>query len=196
MDKGNQVIRKILYYTIIVIVSISCNKIKNKVKEKIPTPDYSYKGAKIDEFYYIRETVGNSKIIPLIKPYDMMKSGSPQEWSLATYELQNELGNVISPVHLFNVQDVYIYGKKTFEKDDIDSKFDSPEKWFIINTQEKKLIFFNKESDFKTELKKIGLPEKFLDPDEVYEQYKYDPVLPWFPEDIKKQLEGVKAKKE
>jgi len=28
----------------------------------------------------------------------------------------------------------------------------------------------------------------------VYEQYKQDPVLPWFPEDIKKQLREVKEK--
>jgi len=29
----------------------------------------------------------------------------------------------------------------------------------------------------------------------VYEQYKQDPVLLWFPEDIKKQLHEAKEKK-
>ncbi|WP_157444259.1 MULTISPECIES: hypothetical protein [unclassified Chryseobacterium] len=48
--------------------------------------------------------------------------------------------------------------------------------------------------DFQAEIKKLNLPETFLNPDEVYEQYKQDPVLPWFPEDIKKQLQEAKAK--
>ncbi len=55
--------------------------------------------------------------------------------------------------------------------------------------------YFNKESHFSTELKKLNLPETFLNRDEVCEQYKLDPVLPWFPEDVKKQLQETKEKK-
>lgn len=131
----------------------------------------------------------------MIKPYKLINSGSPKVWGLTTNDLYNELGNVISPTSFFNVEKTYIYGYKSFEKDEIDVKFNSPEKWFIINTQEKKLVFFEKEKDFKAELKKLNLPEKFLTPDNVFEQYQNDPVLPWFPEEIKKQLEEIKKQK-
>ncbi len=190
LGKMKRLICSVLY-VILTIGLYSCDKIEKKMQ----IPDYSYRNSKIDEFYYINETVGNSQIIPLIKPYDIMKSGSPQEWGLATYDTLNELGNVISPIQMFNVHNIYIYGYKPFEKDDIDSKFNSPETWFILNTVEKKLIFFDKESEFKAELKNLNLPEEMLTPDAVFEQYKNNPVLPWFPEDIKKQLEEVKKQK-
>ena len=70
-----------------------------------------------------------------------------------------------------------------------------PRIWFIINTETNNVKGFDKESEFKAELKKLNLPEEYLNPEEVFEQYKNDPVLPWFPEDIKKQLEDVKNKK-
>ena len=69
-----------------------------------------------------------------------------------------------------------------------------PEKWFIIDTQSKKVVFFEKESEFTAELKRLSLPEKFLNPDEVYEEFKQDPVLDWFPEDVKNKLETVKSR--
>ena len=190
--------KKILFLIscFILILGInSCDKVKNKVKQKMHIPDYSYKNAKIDDFYYINKTVGSSEIIPLIKPFNFIKEGSPEKWDLATYDIFHELGNVISPTSFFNVKNIYIYGYKPFEKDEVDVKFDSPEKWFIINTQEKKIDFFDNESDFKAKLKKLNLSEELLSPDAVYEQYKTDPVLPWFPEDIKKKLEEVKAQK-
>jgi len=59
--------------------------------------------------------------------------------------------------------------------------------------QSKKIIFFEKESEFTAELKRLNLPEKLLNPDEAYEQFKQDPVLDWFPEDVKNKLEKVKA---
>ncbi|MBP2618928.1 hypothetical protein J2772_004123 [Chryseobacterium jejuense] len=174
---------------LLIICLFSCNK----VKEKMHVPDYSYKDAKIDEFYYVIETDGSSNIIPLIKPFDMIKAGSPQEWQLATYDLPNELGNVIAPIISINVYQTYMYGYKPFEKDEEDSKFDSPEKWFILNAEDRKLTFFDKELDFKMEIKKLNLPDHLLNPDAVFEEYKDQRILPWFPENIKKQL--GKAKK-
>lgn len=174
----------------------NCNKIKKEMKEH--TPDYSYKNAGIDKFYYVRKDLGDTPIIPLIKPYNISSIGNPKEWFLDTFvgKLQNDLGGGISPILQFNCHGIYIYGYKPFEKDEEDSSFDSPEKWFIINTQKKELVYFDKEADFKTELKRLNLPEDFLNPDEVYEQYKENPILPWFPEDIKKQLKEVKSRQE
>ncbi|WP_347216759.1 hypothetical protein [Chryseobacterium sp.] len=172
----------------------NCNKIKNKVKEKMHVPDYSYKNEGIDNFYYSHSEVGNTPVIPLVKPYNISNIGSPREWYLDTYtaKLNNELGGGISPIESFNCKDNYIYGYKPFEEDKEDPKFNSPEKWFIIDVQEKKLIYFDKKVSFIKAIKELNLPETFLNPDEVYEQYTKDPVLPWFPENIKKQLEKVK----
>lgn len=55
---------------------------------------------------------------------------------------------------------------------------------------------YETEEEFNIELKKLNLPEEYLSPDEVFEKYKEDPVLPWFTEDIKKQLEEIKGKSE
>lgn len=99
---------------------------------------------------------------------------------------------------MFNIKDIYIfyiYGSQG-KKLDFDEKEEFPRIWFIINSKTKEVRGYEKELDFQAELKKLNLPETFLSPDEVYEQYKQDPVLPWFPEGIKKQLQEVKAKKE
>lgn len=175
----------------------NCNKVKNKTKDKMHIPDYSYKDNNIDQFYYTSKTIGSNQIIPLIKPYNISNIGSPSEWFLDTDFgfFLNELGGGISPISRFNCTENYIFGYKPFDKYEKDSSFDIPEKWFIINTQEKKLTFFEKETEFKTELKKLNLPVEMLSPDAVYEQYKTNPVLPWFPENIKKQLEEVKKQK-
>lgn len=176
-----------------IFILFNCNKMKEKINIKIP--DYSYKNAGIDHFYYSYESIGNTSLIPLIKPYFMDTYVGHTDWSLNIKKEQNELGTAIRPIAYFNVINRYIYGYKTFVKDIEDAEFDSPEKWFIIDTQNNKLTYFEKEIDFKKELKKLNLPEEWLTPNEVFEQYKNDPILPWFPEDIKKQLEEVKAKK-
>ncbi|WP_250252803.1 hypothetical protein [Chryseobacterium sp. Marseille-Q3244] len=182
-----------LFSMISVLLCIqNCNKLKNKVKENMKVPDYSYKDAKIDDFYYVIETEGSSNIVPLIKPFDLIKAGSPQEWQLATYDLPNELGNVITPVTSINVFQIYIYGYKPFENGMSGPEFDSPEKWFILNAKDRKLTFFDKELDFKMEIKKLNLPDHLLNPDAVFEEYKNQRILSWFPENIKKQLEKVK----
>lgn len=190
--------KKLIFLIVIFFTFQNCNKVKNNIKEKMHIPDYSYKEAGIDQFYYSYTDLGNTPVFPLIKPFKILKVGNPREWLLDTDlgGIDNELGGNISPLVYFNVVENFIYGYKSEYKDDKIPDFNMPQKWFILNTQDKKLQYFDKESDFKARLKKLNLPETFLSPDEVYEQYKQDPVLPWFPEGIKKQLQEVKAKKE
>lgn len=186
---------KKIIFLVIIFSFQSCKE--TKIKKRMHIPDYTYKNSGIDKFYYSYSDLGNTPIIPLIKPYTIFKVGTSNEWFLDTDlgNLYNELGGGISPISRFNCTENYIFGYKPFDKYEKDSSFDIPEKWFIINTQEKKLTFFEKETEFKTELKKLNLPEEMLTPDAVYEQYKTNPVLPWFPENIKKQLEEVKKQK-
>ncbi len=189
----------LLLIGIFCFLSCSESKTKDKFHKKINMPDYSFKKLEIDQFYYLTyETGTTTSTIPLIKPYTLYKTLSSNEWFLDTDlgNIYNELGGGISPVINFNVYSNFIYGYKSKLTDENISDFIMPEKWFIINIEKKKLIYFDKESDFLNELRKLKLPEKFLTPDEVYEQYRNDPVLPWFPEDIKKQLEEAKAKHE
>lgn len=182
---------RILVKLSIITMFFQCNYMKEKIVENIP--GYEYKKAEIDKFYYVNMEGGNTPVIPLIKPYNFQKVGSKITWSIYTDKLDNKLGDVIDPTQYFNIKFPHIYGYKSFEKDEKDSDFDSPEKWFIIDTQSKKIVFFEKETEFKVALKSLNLPEKFLNPDEVYEEFKQDPVLEWFPEDIKKQLNKVNS---
>ena len=190
-----------IYLLSIIFIAINlqnCNKVKNKIKNNMQGPNYTYKNAGIDQFYYLTHEVGNATAtIPLLKPYTLFRDNSSATWFLDTDlgNLYNELGGGISPLFNFNVNDSMIYGYKSKLIDENNSDFLMPEKWFIINTKGKKLSLFDKQSDFKAELKKLNLPEEMLNPDEVYEQFKNDPILPWFPEDIKKQLEEAKNKK-
>ena len=156
-------------------------------------PERPYEKAQIDKFYWAYSD-WNYTMFPLIKPIVLMQYQGNKDWWLNTSKINGQLTD-ISPVESFNVSQNYIYGYKPIEKDLDNPTFDSPEKWFIVNTKEKKLTFFDKETEFKAELKKLNLPEEMLTPDAVYEQYKTDPVLPWFPEDIKKQLEEAKEAK-
>lgn len=188
-----------ILFHIIVICSclINCNKTK-KMKDKL-FPDRSYDKANIDKFYW-SDSGWDYSMIPLIKPIQLLQLQGDNKWEISTgFNNSNEIG--ISDITKFNIIQSYIYGYKAPEIHESDSNFNLPEYWFIIDTrkgvkiEDSALVKFNKESDFKIELIKLNLPEQFLNPDEIYEQYKNDPVLPWFPEDVKKQLEEVKAKK-
>ena len=188
----------------IVLISIftltNCNKIENKMKNKL-IQERPYEDAKIDKFYWVASG-WDYTTIPLIKPYNLQKLQGSDIWTLGTNRKEQKIDivhgenivlNIFSPVEYFNIKDIYIYGEQ-----DITETFDKntlPKIWFIINMKERDFVFFEKEEDFKSELKKLNLPEEYLNPETVYEQYKQDPILPWFPEDVKKQLEEVKAKK-
>ena len=56
-------------------------------------PDYSYKNAGIDKFYYSHTDLGSTSVIPLIKPLKISNIGSPKEWYLNTYtaKINNEM---------------------------------------------------------------------------------------------------------
>lgn len=181
----------------IIIALISCNKTE-KMKNKI-FPDRKYEKAEIDKFYWV-DGYWDYVQVPLVKPYKIQQLQGSKVWTLETYISNpkietfhgtNTVLNSFDPVDMFNIKDIYIYGSQS-EKLDFDEKNKIPKIWFIINTETKDVKGYELESDFKIELKKLSLPETFLIPDEVYEQYKNNPVLPWFPEDIKKQLEEAK----
>lgn len=189
--------KKLSSLIIIIIVFISCSKTE-KMKNKL-FPERLYEKGNIDKFYWA-EGGWDYTILPLIKPYKMQQLQGSKIWMLETHittpkiETFHGIDTVLSsldPIDLFNVTHIYIYGSQA-EKLDFDEKNKIPKIWFIINTETRDIKGFELESDFKKELKKLNLPETFLTPDEVYEQYKNDPVLPWFPEDIKQQLEEVK----
>ena len=188
---------KKIIYLLCLMTLINCNKSK-EMKEKL-FPERPYETSKIDNFYWV-DSDTEYKYIPLINPYYLkMSSKNNENWTLDTnskgirMEFDNNLISVISsiePISNFNISNDYIYGKRNeYEGSSI------PQYWYLYNTLEKSLKIFVKESDFKAELKKLNLAEEFLNPDVVFEQYKNDPVLPWFPEDIKKQLEEVKKQK-
>ncbi|MEE6130387.1 hypothetical protein V2E39_23515 [Chryseobacterium arthrosphaerae] len=192
--------KKISSIILIMLIFVSCNKAK-KMKDSL-FPERPYEKANIDKFYWV-DGYWDYVQIPLVKPYEIQQLQGSKIWMLETHianpkiETFHGTNTVLSsfdPVDTFNVKDIYIYGSQA-EKLDFDEKNTIPKIWFIINTETKDVKGYELESAFKAELKKLNLPETFLNPDEVFEQYKNDPVLPWFPDNIKRQLEEVKARK-
>lgn len=191
---------KKIHLIIILIVSLlSCQKTE-KMKDKL-FPERPYEDAQIDNFYWA-DSGWDYTTIPLIKPYNLQQLQGSKIWMLdahnptpkiVSFHGKNIVLNNFDPVDKLSVKDIYIYGRQG-KKLDFDEKEKFSEIWFLINTKTKEVKGFEYEKDFKRELKKLNLPEEFLNPDEIYQQYKQDPVLPWFPEEIKKQLEEVKAK--
>ncbi|SUX48333.1 hypothetical protein [Chryseobacterium indoltheticum] len=187
--------KKIIALLAIFIVLINCNKTE-KMKNKL-FPERPYEDAKIDKFYWA-DNGWDYTMIPLIKPFQLIKLQGNDMWQISTgFNKFDEIS--ISPVDNFNLTSSYIYGYKIEEIRNFDNrKVIVPAFWFIIDlkkgNKEVSLSKFNSEQELNIELKKLNLPETFLNPNEVYEQYKQDPVLPWFPEDIKNQLREVKEK--
>ncbi|WP_262148466.1 hypothetical protein [Chryseobacterium foetidum] len=160
-------------------------------------PERPYEDAKIDKFYWA-DSGWDYTMIPLIKPFQLIKLQGNDMWQISTgFNKFNEIS--ISPIENFNLSSSYIYGHKIVEIRNFENReVIVPPFWFIIDvkkgTKEVSLSKFNSEKELNIELKNLNLPEEFLNPDEVYEQYKQNPILPWFPENIKKQLEDVKVK--
>ncbi len=153
----------------------------------------TYQNLGVDGFYYLNKNTEDISILPLIKPYCLMRIVDGV-WSLDTESLENELGGIIDPTQYFGVQNIYIYGYKPYKKGNSGPEFDVPEKWFVINTEKHTLTYFDTKDTFKAELMKLELTEEFLGPDEIYQSFKENPILPWFPEEIKKQMKEAKKK--
>lgn len=191
--------KKVHLLIILMTALFSCQKTE-KMKDKL-FPERPYEDAKIDKFYWA-DSGWDYTMIPLIKPYHLQQLQGSTIWMLdshnpapqiETFHGKNIVLNNFNPVEMLNVKDIYIYGNQG-EKLNFDQTSTLSRIWFVINTKTKEVKGFELENDFKAELKKLNLPETFLNPDEIYEQYKQNPILPWFPENIKKQLEEVKVK--
>lgn len=181
---------KLSVLLLIILNLFNCNKIE-KIKNDM-NPGRPYKQAGIDRFYW--EASGYDYVVlPLLKPYKLMKLQGDEEWILNTSVIPDEISD-LAPTLYLGIKDTYIYGFKPHVSSEKDPEFDMPEKWFIIDTKNHKIAFFKTKEEFKNELQKLQLTQIFLDPDKIYESYKDDPVLPWFPEKIKNQLEEIKKK--
>ena len=123
---------KIFHLLIIFVFCFyGCNKAE-KMKNKI-LPEHPYEDAKIDNFYWAVEGWDYS-VIPLIKPFLMIKLQGSEDWELSTgFNKAGEIG-IFNPVY-FNVYKDFIYGYKVAEINKTDANFNIPEYWFIIDTQ-------------------------------------------------------------
>ncbi|WP_131725581.1 MULTISPECIES: hypothetical protein [unclassified Chryseobacterium] len=189
--------KKIFLLTLCTVILISCQKTK-KMKDKL-FPERPYEEANIDKFYW-SDSGWDYTMVPLIKPFQLIKLQGSKDWELSTgFNRFGEIG--VYNINSFNVNKYYIYGHKASEINESDSNYNIVEYWYIIDLrkgvkiEDSALVKLDKESDFQAKLKELNLPETFLNPDEVYEQYKQNPVLLWFPEDIKKQLEEINKQK-
>ena len=168
---------------------LNCNKIQ-EIKNQKHIID-TYKQSNVDRFYW-EDSGQDYEVIPLVKPFKLKKLKGSQEWSVNTSVISKEIKG-LQPVILFSCMNIYAYGFQDIDYFSDTKEIISPQTWFIINARTKNIDYYEKEYEFKAELKRLSLPEKFLNPDEVYEQFKQDPVLDWFPEDVKKQLNQVKS---
>ena len=195
---------KIFSLLFIIITLLSCNKIE-KMKNKI-APENPYLKANIDKFYW--QTVSDDhNIVPLIKPYQLMKITGSNEWYLPTksndsFNFKN--GSIVklnsfSTVVNCNIFPPYVFGideeVTTISPETNKSIIIKPRLYFIINTDNNNLDTFEDYKFFKERLNQLNLPNEYSTPDYLFEQFRDNPVLPWFPEEIKKQLEEVKKQK-
>lgn len=185
-------LKKKYLYIIIACIAFSCNKTKEKMKNILyheePNP---FKEAGIDTFYYYTGENGVS-ILPLIKPYYFYYTENNCRFGIEGLKSNlNITMFLIDSIDYFDVFDIYIYGHNN--KDENDPIY-FPERWFIVDTKAQTITFFETEIAFKQAVKELNLPEIWRTPEEVYEQYRYSPELPWFPENINKQLEEIRLK--
>lgn len=182
--------KKMFSLMIVLVMLINCTK-TNTMQEKL-FPERPFEKANIDKFYWATEG-WDYAIVPLIKTFHLIKLQGDNKWEIFTgLNKTDEIG--VSEITNFNIFKACIYGYKAPVINESDSNFNLPEYWFIIDTKKgvktesTALTKFDKVSDFKTKLRKIDLPVEFLFPDKDYKQFKNNPILPWFAEDIKKQL--------
>lgn len=193
--------KKISLLLIFVILLLGCNKVK-KMEQNIISEN-PYLTAKIDKFYW--ETLSDdTNLVPLIKPYQLMRVTGSEDWYLPTLSKDRFNFKNGSFVDLFslstviecNIKPPYIFGideEITSIHPDTNKPFAiKPRLYFIINSESNKLDVYEDVELYKNQLNQLNLPDSYSTPDYLFEQFKKDPVLPWFPENIKKQLEKVK----
>ena len=161
-------------------------------------PENQYQKMGISPFYW--ETVdGNGQVIPLLEPLLLHKHKAEGQWifypeSELFYKTKDSIElrtNYLSPIDSFNISDIYIYGIVR-EMEYFDKVI--PVLYFVYDTKMKHILLFEDRNDFINSLEKNNLSKELLVPDVIFEKFSRNPVLPWFPESIKSELE--KANKE
>lgn len=183
---------KIVIILGLLINLLGCSKLE-KIKNKM-NPGSPYKKAGIDRFYWEAED-DDKYIIPLTKPLRLIKWKANKDWNLETSIMGWKYGD-IGPVSYIYIKDLYVFGLQDFSYDETGEVIDLSSFFFIINTKTKEIntYDYNKEKkQFEEELRKLNLPEKYLEPQNIYWEFERYPDLEWFPEDVKKQLREVKT---
>ncbi|MCW3169055.1 hypothetical protein OMO38_11020 [Chryseobacterium sp. 09-1422] len=184
------------FFKIFVVISIftilfNCDKIKN-AKNKL-NPAGPYKEAGIDPFYW--EAIDNDKYyIPLVKPLRLIKWKGTDQWILDTSIIGWKYGDM-GPIAVINAKDVYVYGLQDVTYDEENNKTSSSF-FFIINVISKEINTYdydNQRKVFEEDIRKLGLPETYFEPHNVYVEYERYPDLEWFPDNVKNQLNKVKV---
>ena len=190
-----------------------CSDIINKIKNIAHSIDEVaiYKEMGADPFYW---DTGDRDIdrIPLIKPYALVRPKG-NDWMLALpdelysnwkdeyvdYRTRTFYSNNSRtfPISYIYVKNIYIYGfKDVLESEELNI----PSFYFIIDTEKNQIKTYDtdRQEDFLTELKSLDIilntTEDWVDPDILFDDFRFDPILPWFPQEIKNQLEEVKKK--
>ncbi|MCV6629599.1 MAG: hypothetical protein OIF50_07040 [Flavobacteriaceae bacterium] len=173
------------------------------VKEHGVISSNPYKEDGIDPFYWEDNWAGYAKL-PLIKPYYLgtntpykVYNSNEDRWSLRSPKYKNINKGVIG-VSYIGIDNYYIYGHKfRYEIELSGGKTTYSEAYyFVVDTKHDLLHEYKIETLWEQALDSLELRKNFYYPDDIYRSYKMNPVLPWFPEEIKQQLEAVKAKKE
>lgn len=183
---------------IIVVVLSSCNtNIKNKILEAL-FPENQYQKMGISPFYW--ETVdGNGNVIPLLEPLLLHKNIAEGQWifypeSNIFYKTKDSIElrtNYLSPIDSFNISDIYIYG--VVREMEYFNKI-IPVLYFVYDTKMKHILLFEDRNNFMNFLEENRISKELLVPDVIFEKFRKNPVLPWFPENIKIELEKADEK--
>lgn len=208
-------LKLISFFVFLSAILAGCSDIINKIKNIAYSIDEVaiYKEMGVDPFYW---DTGDRDIdrIPLIKPYTLVRpKGNDNVWKLALpdelysnwkdeyvdYRTRTFYDNNTrtSPISYIYVKNIYIYGFK----DVLESKeLNIPSFYFIIDTEKNQIKTYDtdRQEVFLTDLKSLDITldieENWAVPDTLFDDFRFDPILPWFPQEIKNQLEEVKKK--
>jgi hypothetical protein len=158
---------KLFFFTLIILISIcSCEHTNNNLKKSREV---------VDDFYTSTGSFGDYIRAPLIKPYELTKTHSGNDWKIKLYTYTIDL--TINNVREVNViKDVIIiYSGETYFRD-----LKKPQAWFIIIPAKQIEIGFDTKELFLSYLSKLDVKnEKFYDADEVYKKFHKNNKLDW-----------------